>query len=222
VHRLLIGLAVLAVLLVGIDRAAELAVGWVVGERIAEQIQVERRPDVDFRGFPFLTQAAAREFGRVDVDMHGVRSQGVRMARLSAQLVRVRLLSGNRVSAEEVTGRGLVTYPDLAEVAGERAQVAYGGNGLVKVTRDVDVLGFQGSLTAFGHATVSDGVLFVRPERFETGVGPVDQVVGRMPLRAFDTRVPLSGLPDGIVVDLQPGPGGIALRFHGKDLLFEP
>jgi hypothetical protein len=219
-QRLFIGLAVLAVLGIGLDRAAEFATGRLVGGRIAEQTQAERRPTVDFLGFPFVTQAARREFDRVDVHLRGIRSrQQLRIERLDVQLRGVRLVQGNRARVEAMTGRGLIVYRDLAEVTGGETEVSYGGDGLVRMTRKVEVLGVQSEVSALGRPLVRDGVLIVRPERFETGVGPLDQVVGRVSVRGFTIRVPLRNLPEGVDVDLSPGPAGIDLRLTGDDLL---
>jgi len=222
VQRLLIGIVVLALVAIGIDRAAEFTAGWVAGGRIAEQTQVEHRPKVDFHGLPFLTQAARKEFERVDVHMRGLRSkQDLRMERLDAELRGVRLLDGDQVRAEAITGRGLVVYRDLAEVTGGGTELSYAGNGFIRLSRKIEFLGVQSSVNALGRALVSDGVLVVNPERFETGVGPLDQVVGRVSLRGFAIRVPLRNLADGVDVDLRPGEAGIEVRFSGKDLLLE-
>lgn len=218
-QRLVIGLVVVALLAIGIDRAAEFATGWVVGGRIADQTRVEHRPKVDFHGLPFLTQAARREFERVDVHLRGLRStQDVRMERLDAELRAVRIVDGDTVTTETMTGRGLVRYRDLNDVSRIGAEMSYGGDGLVRITRRVDVLGMQSAVSALGRAVVNDGVLEIRPERFETGVGPLDQVVS---LLGFTIRVPLRELPEGVDVEISAGRQGIDVRFSGKDLVLE-
>jgi hypothetical protein len=219
VKGLLIALAVILLLLVGVDRVADLVAGRYAADRIVEQAPDSGSVAVDFRGFPFLTQAARRRFDRVEVTASGAVARGVRIEELDARLSDARVLSREAVRAGTVMGSAMVSYGELSEAAQDRARVSYGGNGRLKITRTVSVLGRQVSVSAVGRASIRDGVLRVRPERFETDSGPAGDVVRRLPLWGFAVDIALPQLPRGIDVDVAPGETGVELRFSGTDVL---
>jgi LmeA-like phospholipid-binding len=219
VKGLLIGLAVAVLILVGIDRVADFAAGRYAAERVAEQTANPGQVEVDFRGFPFLTQALRRTFGAVDVSARDARTAGLRIDRFEARLSQVRILSGDAVRAAAVTGRAVVSYAELNEVAQGSAQIGFGGDGLIKVTRTVTVLGQEVTVTARGRAGLQDGTLTVRPERVDDPGGPLGEVVRRLPIGRFEVQVPVQQFPDRLAVDVVPTESGVELRFRGTDLL---
>jgi hypothetical protein len=223
VKGLLIALAVIAVLLVGADRAADFAAGRYAADRIAEQTQSVGAVSVDFRGFPFLTQAVRRTFGQVDVSASDAEAGGVRVERLDARLNDVRLLSRNAARAGSLTGRATMTYQELTDATQGEAQISYGGDDLIKVSRTVTVLGRQATVSAVGRVSVRDGVLTIRPVRFDGGGGPVSDAVRRLSLQPFAVDVPVPQLPGGIdVVAVRPAETGVELRVTGTDVLLQP
>jgi len=225
VKGVLIALAVIAVLLVGADRAADYAAGRYAADRIAEQTQSAGSVGsvaVNFRGFPFLTQALQRRFGRVDVTVSDAQAGGLRIEQLEARLSEARLQSGDAVRAGSLTGRATVAYAELTDATRGRAQLSYGGPGLIKITRTATVLGRQASVSVVGEPSVRDGVLIVRELRFDGYSGPIGDAVRRLPLGRFEFDVRIPQLPDRIDVDVSPHESGVELRFSGTDVLLQP
>jgi hypothetical protein len=223
VKVLLIVLAAIAALVVAVDRVADVAAGRYAAQQIERRVPGAGEVDVDFRGFPFLTQAVRRTFDAVDVTTTGARSSGVRIDRLDVRLTEARVLSQDAIRAGAVTGRAALSYAELTAAAGGAAEgaaeVAYGGDGLVKITRTVQVLGRETSVSAIGRAAVRDGVLTVQPERFEGLDGPLGEVVRRLSLGRFTVRVPVQQLPAGLDIDVNPTQNGVELRFTGTNVV---
>jgi DUF2993 family protein len=219
VKPLLITLSVVVVLLVGLDRVADFAAGRYAAQRVAEQTQNPGNVRVDFRGFPFLTQALRRTFEAVDVTARDARVAGLRVDSVEMRLSDARLISDDTVRAQAVTGQATVAYSELNEAAQGGARVDYGGDGLVRVTRTLTVLGQQADVSALGRASVRDGVLTVIPERLESTSGPLGEVARRLPIGRFGVQVPVQRLPAGLSVDVVATEDGVDLRFSGTNVL---
>src|SRR4249920_296609 len=92
VRRAVIVVAVLAALLVGVDRAA----CWLAQRGLADAIQrsqgLAAPPEVAIRGFPFLTQAFSGRYQQVDVRVQDLTARnGVHVDALDARLTGVHL-----------------------------------------------------------------------------------------------------------------------------------
>lgn len=87
----LITLAVLAVLLVGVDFAAR----WIVEDRVEAQVQSAQKlsspPTISASGFPFLTQAIAGEYPSAHYRVDDVTYGSLRDVRIDADLTDVRV-----------------------------------------------------------------------------------------------------------------------------------
>jgi DUF2993 family protein len=219
VRVLLIALAAIAALLVAVDRVADVAAGRYAAQRIEQQVPGAGEVDVDFRGFPFLTQAARRTFGAVDVTTTGAQASGVDIERVDVRLTEARVLSREAIRAGAVTGQATLSYAELTAATAGAAEVSYGGGDQVKITRTVQVLGRETAVTAVGRAAVRDGVLTVQAERFQGLDGPLGEVIRRLSLGRFVVRVPVQRLPAGLDVDVQPAQDGVQLRFTGSNVV---
>jgi hypothetical protein len=219
VKVLLIGLAVIAGLLFAVDRVADLAAGRYAAQQIERQAPDLGDVSVDFRGFPFLTQALRRTFSAVDVTSTGAQPAGLGIARLDARLSEVRVLSRDTVRAGAVAGNAMLSYAELTEATAGEAQVSYGGNGLVKITRTFSLFGQEATVSAVGSAEIRDGVLTIQGERIEAPTGPLAQVARRLVPRQFRVQVPVQQLPTQLDIDVQATEGGVELRFSGTDVL---
>src|SRR5947208_3331644 len=86
VGRLLVLLAVVIGLLVAADRAAAWAAGQMVADRLARAYQLDRPPEVQAQGIPFLTQWSSGRYQEVDVELPTFTTNKVSVTNLSAQL----------------------------------------------------------------------------------------------------------------------------------------
>lgn len=217
-------LALLVVLLVVVSGAAELAAPRVVERVIAERAQrsagLPALPDVEARGRPFLLQALRGRYDNIGVRAADVPAGQVDLDRLDVQLTGVRVSLGaalsrsvGEVPVDAVSTRAVVGYDELTALVADRGlQVTPAGEGLVRVTGQVEVVGRTLQAAAVSRATVDDGTLVVRAERFEVGSEVADRLVSRALGDRFDFRVELEPLPYGLVPrSLTVEPGGVVL-----------
>jgi hypothetical protein len=123
VRGLLIALVVIVAVLVGVDFAAR----WVAEDRVGAALQssldLPQPPDVDIRGFPFLTQALDGTYDDVGLSAPGIRYGELRDLTLTADLSGVSLPLENLVNgqvreipARQVTAAARVNPTDLARL----------------------------------------------------------------------------------------------------------
>lgn len=141
--------AVILLLLFGADRAA----AAYAASRAAQQLQSSGfpgTPQVTFEGFPFLTQAAARDFQHVHITASGIH-EGPITASLVADALGVRMSPGYRSGVvTDGTGTVLVSFASIADAA--RAAGAPGvtvsANGPDQVKLKVDLSVFTATAIA--------------------------------------------------------------------------
>jgi hypothetical protein len=177
---------------------------------------------VSIDGFPFLTQLASGDFDEITVDAEdvpvGAAAHLLAIAHLHVVLHGVHVSdSFSRFRADRATATARVGYAQLSKALGSR--VVYAGNGRVKATSSVTVLGrtVSGSVTA-------------RPELHGTSLGFGDlQGVGsavaaeaaRLLGKVFSIDIPLTGIPFQVRVDsLTAGSGGVDLKLSGRNLTY--
>jgi len=121
IRRLVIFLAILLGLAALADRGLASAAGNATARQIRIHEDLKEDPSVNFRGFPFTTQAVRGKFRAVDVTARGVQRNGITFSRVEAHLegVRVKLSKAlkGRVTAVPVSrGTATVTlsYGDLS------------------------------------------------------------------------------------------------------------
>ncbi|MCD2193430.1 DUF2993 domain-containing protein [Actinomycetospora endophytica] len=121
----LVTLLVLVVLLVGADFGAR----WIAEDRVATQLQsqlkLQEKPDVAIHGFPFVTQAAAGDYGAVTLTAQHIQYRQLQDITLVADLGDVSLppqslIDGtvSSIPAKTVTASAQVDPTDLARVLG--------------------------------------------------------------------------------------------------------
>lgn len=114
-RNVIIAIVVVLALLVGADFAAKAAAENVLASKIQQQ-GLPRRPDVTIEGFPFLTQAAAKQFRQVDLSAANLPEGPVTITSLHATASDVRLNSYrfNSGTIQRVSGTALISYSSLA------------------------------------------------------------------------------------------------------------
>jgi hypothetical protein len=130
-RRLVVSLLVLVALLVVADRVTLWAAQRDVAERLQADAHLRSTPAVSIHGFPFLTQLISGNYDDVDVDLHGLDADGLRLSRLSVQvhgahvsLADVISQTRSRIRVDRANAQLLVTYADLDAFARSRTGFA--------------------------------------------------------------------------------------------------
>lgn len=214
---------VLGGILVGVDR---LAVAWAESEA-ADRVRLgavrAESTDVDIKGFPFLTQIADKRLDEVEVRLTGVRAtaggHAVRIGELTADLRDVTLGEGYASArAASADGTALISYADLGAASGRDVKVAYGGDGKLKVTGGVHILGRTLTRSVLSTVTlVSGDTLRVRADEVPgEGIPGLEDLVRAR--TDFDRRI--EGLPQGMrLTKVEARADGLAVTVTGKDVV---
>lgn len=223
---LFVTLLVLVGLVVVADAVAVRVTERTVAVRLQEAGGLATTPEVEVRGWPFLTQALRGRYEDVVVRARDAPAGQLRISSFVAQLTGLRVplgevLSGSvqQVPVERVTARAVITYADLtAAVAPQGLRVSADGPGLVRVTGSVQVLGRAMEATAVSRPTLDGTTLVVTAERFEVGNGMADAVLSRGLGNRFDFRIDLGALPYGLqLTGLVAANDGVVLTASATD-----
>jgi len=150
-RRLLFSAVLLLAILFGIDRAALVYAQHRIAIDARNSEHLSTTPTVHIRGFPFLTQLAARTFNTVNVNASnetaGPGGQ-LEIASLTATLHGMHIHGTNSATVDQFTASALVTFTALAHAGGipQGITLASGGGNQIKAT--VDILGFSSEATA--------------------------------------------------------------------------
>ncbi|MFI8371271.1 DUF2993 domain-containing protein [Streptomyces sp. NPDC085460] len=218
---LLVVAVVLGGILVGGDR---LAVAWAESEIAGRASLAGGRTEsveVDIKGFPFLTQAADKRFGEVEVVARGVRTQAggkpVRIGELTVDLRDVTVTGDwTGARAASATGTALISYADLVAASERATAMEYGGPGKVKVTGSVEVLGRKVTRTVVSSVTLVDGdTIKVRADEVPgEGIPLVEDMIRER----TDFERELGRVAGMRVSKVEPRPEGLAVTVTGKDV----
>ncbi|GAA3278148.1 DUF2993 domain-containing protein [Streptomyces labedae] len=236
-------LLVIAVVLGGIfvivDRVAVHFAEGEAADRVRASEGLASTPDVDIKGFPFLTQVLGGSFDEVRVGISdyeagaGEGGKTIRIADLRADLRGVEF-SGDFGSAvaDSATGTATIAYDELLRNAkAEPTQVAPGitaevvalsdgGNGKIKVALETTVLGTKlpEPVTVLSSVTVVDGnTVRVRADALPV-LGGVEIAESRV-RRITDFEQKIDGLPGGISLEkVQAAEDGVDVTVSGKDV----
>lgn len=219
-------LLVIVVVLAGVFIAVDRAAVYFAESRVADRVQVSGAEigstDVDIKGFPFLTQVAGSELDEVDVKITGIETNAnghtLRISRMNAELHQVRLTDGfSGATAARATGTAVVSYADLTKAASADVAVEYGGNGKVKVTGAVDILGRTISRSVLSTVSLVDGhTVRVHADKVPgEGIPGLEGVVRKK----TDFEREVGGLPNGLKLEkIQPTAAGLEISVTGTDI----
>jgi hypothetical protein len=226
-RKLLIGVVVLLILGVAADFAAARVFEDRVTDVLQREYDLDRRPVVQVRDFPFLPHLASGRFSTVDVAATDVRARGVNAARLVLHLHDVRVprdvLLGEPGGVDVGRADGEVELTE-AEVnrllAGQLpgASLAVGQDG-VRMRLRTELLGQPLEAVATGRLAVRGGAIAFTPESVRLGDG-LDPALESQVAPRLTFEVPLPELPAGLElerVDTRPGTvvlGGRATAFR--------
>ncbi|MFI8522237.1 DUF2993 domain-containing protein [Streptomyces sp. NPDC085481] len=214
---------VLGGIFVGVDRLAVAYAESEAADRVRLGAVRAESTDVDIKGFPFLTQVADKRLDEVEVKLTGVQATAggrpVRIGELTAALRDVTVDdSYTSARAGSATGTALISYADLAAASGRDVQVAYGGNGKLKVTGGVQILGRTLTRSVLSTVTLAGGdTIRVRADQVP-GEG-IPGLEGLVRARTdFDRRI--EGLPQGMqLTKVEAREDGLTVSVTGKDVV---
>ncbi|MGY1752942.1 LmeA family phospholipid-binding protein [Blastococcus sp. SYSU D01042] len=223
-RALLVVLVLLLGLLVVGDRVAVAVVEGRVADELAAQEEVTGEPEVDVRGFPFLTQAVGGRYddirisltatqpGQADAVPVDVALRGVRLALSDA-------LSGSvtELPVDRIDGTATISYDVLAAQLGGDAVVAPEGEGL-RITRTVEVLGQTFPVSAAGTVVLEGDQLVVDVDRASgAGIELPGSLVDRVS-DLLDLRYTVPELPFGLqLTGVSPADDGVLVRVEATD-----
>lgn len=119
--RIVIGLLVAIVLLVALDFAAASAAEYQVSHKLRAQLALPDEPAVKINGFPFLTQALAGDYGKVDVSADRLTVGRMHDVGVRAELYHVRMplrevfTGAPAITVDDAKGSILITHDDLVK-----------------------------------------------------------------------------------------------------------
>ncbi|MDI9887210.1 DUF2993 domain-containing protein [Streptomyces sp. HNM0645] len=219
-------LLITAVILGGLFVAADRLLLNYAESEAAEKLKARQglsgTTEVSIAGFPFLTQVAGKELERVDVTVRGIEAgangRRVVITEMSAALHDVRLGADfSSATATTATGTARISYADLAGAADEDVTLAYGGDGKVKVTGSVGILGRTISRSVVSTVSLVDGdTIRVRADRVPgEGIPRLEDLIRAK--TDFDRRI--SGLPQGMKLEkVQADENGLVITVSGRNV----
>ncbi|MET7648725.1 DUF2993 domain-containing protein [Streptomyces sp. NPDC005426] len=219
---LLVVVVVLAGVFIAVDRAAVYFAESEAADRVVVSGARTGSTDVSIKGFPFLTQVAGSELDEVDVKITGIEATAagrtLRISSMDAVLRQVRLTDGfSGATAARASGTALVSYQDLTKAADEDIAVEYGGNGKVKVTGTVNILGRTLSRSVLSTVTLVDG----HTVRVHADEVPGEGIPGLEGLvrEKTDFEREVGTLPNGLKLEkIQPTAEGLEISVTGTDV----
>lgn len=222
-RKLIVALIVLVALLAVVDRVVVSAAEGVVARRVQVAAELEREPTVEIRGFPFLTQAVAGEYDRVDISLDSLKRDDMRLQDLAVRLEQVHAPLGQMLSrdgsitvrADSAQARALVPYEVIEQRMPAGADVQPQGDQL-RLSGDVSLLGQQLPASALVEPSVADGQLVFEAEEVRAGGRTVTDRLAD----AFSFTVDVGELPFGLRVDgAEAAEGGLRVTASGTDIL---
>jgi hypothetical protein len=215
VRKLLIAAVILLILGVAADFAAARVFEDRVTNTLQREYDLDRRPVVQVRDFPFLPHLARGRFSAIDVAATDVRARGVNAARLVLHLHDVRVprdvLLGEPGSVDvgRADGQVELTEAEVNRLLADQlpgATLTVGQDG-VRVRLRTELLGQPLEAVATGKLAVRGRAVAFTPESVRLGNG-LDPALASQVAPRLTFEVPLPELPAGLElerVDTRPG-----------------
>lgn len=215
-RKWLVWIIVIIVLLVGLDFGAKA----LAESRVASQIQSNgfpAKPSVSIAGFPFLTQAAARDFRQITISSSDIKSGQVTITSLNVVADSVKVNSSfNGGTTGPVHGTVLISLGALGNALSAAGPLAgfLGGGGL-KVTSVGNTV-VKGSLNLAGGLvswSATWKVVTAGPNEIELRLVSSSGLPSGLASSAQSIKLPLKSLPLGLQMT-----GGLNSSSNGIDV----
>jgi hypothetical protein len=227
VKKLALAIVVLVVLLLVADRAGAVYAARSMADEVQASAGLDSPPDVDITGFPFLTQALAGRYERVEVVATDVPAGELVLSRLDAELhgaeaplSDVLSQSLDDVPVEQVTARALVPYDEISRsYEGQELVVEPDGERLLLIG-ELQVSDRTVAAEALASVEIVEGDLVVTPEEVALGEEGAKQELSEAVRDQLEVRVPVPDVPyDLELTGVQVRPDGLWLEAEGTDVV---
>jgi hypothetical protein len=221
-------LLVVVVALLGLAVVADRVAVGVAEDRVAGELAtkggLQGTPTVDITGFPFLTQALSGTYDdiRISLTAEELGQPAGTRADVSLQGVHVPLsdvLSGSvqQIPVDRVDGTATLSYALLADQLGGDTTLSPDGVG-IQLTKTVEVLGFDFSLTAAGTVALDGQVVVIDVHDASAGAVDVPDFVLQQAEELLDLRYPVPALPFGLqLTSVAPAAEGVDVAVEATD-----
>jgi len=231
VAEVLAALVVLVGLFVAADALARTAAESLLVRDVGDVLGSEVEPQVEVRGRFFLPQVIRGAYQEVHVVTPAISSGPLRVERVDSTLTDVRvpfhdvLLRDIRaVGVGQAEQTAVVTYDDLNHyfaVTGRSLRVAPAGDGRVRLSGRVDVLGDTVDLTTVSDVVAGDGQLVLTPTAVETSTS-LDTARRLLLAQRLRLSVPMGMLPFGQrLTSVRAGERSITLTATGTAVVLD-
>jgi LmeA-like phospholipid-binding len=223
------GLVIFLILVIGLVIAADRIGLWVAQDQIAKnvatQYDLDHKPSVTIKGFPFLTQALRGKYGEIDVNVGDVTQLGVHLTDTVVTLKGVKApLSdavhgdASKMVADTATSVATVSYADVDKEAPRGLKVSAQGQDL-QVRGPVTVLGLSRTVTATVTVKPSGRSVRVVPQTVNAGGATLPVALVQ---QAFSFTMPVKGLPlNTRISDVKVGADGLRVTTVGQHVNLE-
>jgi hypothetical protein len=223
------GLVIFLIFLIGLVIAADRIGLWVAQDQIAKnvatQYDLDHKPTVKIKGFPFLTQALSGKYGEIDVNVGDVTQLGVHLTDTVVTLKGVKAPLSDAVHgdasnmvADTATSVATISYADVDKEAPKGLKVSAKGKDL-QVRGPVTVLGLSRTVTATVTVKPSGRNVRVLPQTVDAGGTTLPVALIQ---QAFSFTVPVKGLPlNTRITDVQVGADGLRVTTVGEHVNLE-
>jgi DUF2993 family protein len=210
---LVISLIVLAGLVIAADRLGLMVAQDEIAKNVAAQYQLDHKPKVSIKGFPFLTQVVGGKYQEIDVNVGELTRLGVRLTGTTVTLKGVQAPisdavhgDATRMIADTATSTATVGYADVNKEAPRGTKVSASGSALV-VRGPVSVLGVSRTVTATVDVQPAGRSVRVLPQSVRSGGTALPLTLVQ---QAFSFTMPVRGLPLGTrISDVRVEPDGL-------------
>lgn len=209
----LITLAILIIVLVGLDFGARFYATAQVEKAIAAELDLPTEPDVSVSGFPFLYQAFRGDYGTITIATSSLALGEVDNVSATITLSDVKIpfsdaVSGNtdNFTAARADLRASIPTTSLAAAAGQPdLTIAAGPSGTLLLKTQAQILDQTVPVSATADAIIADGQLKVTISGLTSDIALPQEIADQL-TQQLSLNIPLSGLPvalsaGGIQVD---------------------
>jgi len=223
------GLVIFLILLIGLVIAADRIGLWVAQDQIAKnvaaQYDLDHKPTVKIKGFPFLTQALNGKYGEIDVNVGDVTQLGVHLTNTMVTLKGVKAplsdavhSDASKMVADTATSTATVSYADVGKEAPRGLKISAKGK-VLQVRGPVTVLGLSRTVTATVTVKPSGRSVRVLPQTVDAGGTTLPVALVQ---QAFSFTLPVKGLPlNTRISDVQVGGDGLRVTTIGEHVNLE-
>ncbi|MCW2945884.1 MAG: hypothetical protein JWR24_2601 [Actinoallomurus sp.] len=210
---LVISLIVLIGLFIAADRVGLMVAQDEIAKDVASQYQLDHKPKVTIKNFPFLTQAINGTYDEIDVNVGDLTQRGVKLTNTTVTLKGVKAPLSDAVKgdssnmiADSAVATATVGYSDVDKEAPTGTKVSAKGSAL-QIRGPVTVLGVSRTVTATVTVQPAGRKVRVLPQTVNAGGTTLPVALVQ---QAFSFTMPVNGLPLGTrISDVQVEPDGL-------------